>query len=238
MESALHGLTCDCFPHFCNLNFVMPASRPYSWAIWDFWFNGSMFQSICDRGAVQSAVCLSECLAAISVFLLGATRHFVLFLCKICAEIVVHRMFAASLNGLNKETKGQRNPGAGPPCTILEANTSPATLKKNLNFWRTQSPKISNAVATSFRTYSSCLFRPQGTEPMFRLGKRIMSFIADFWLPFTAFGLGCRRRVLLFAHSTDWTVARRCLLLMLWLLPIETLMNFFSCLEIDGQVCH
>ena len=134
MESALHGLTCDCFPHFCNLNFVMPASRPYSWAIWDFWCNGSMFQSICDRGAVQSAVCLSECLAAISVFLLGATHHFVLFLCKICAEIVVHRMFAASLNGLNKETKGQRNPGAGPPCTILEANTSPATLKKKFKF--------------------------------------------------------------------------------------------------------
>ena len=93
-----------------------------------------MFQSICDRGAVQSAVCLSECLAAISVFLLGATRHFVLFLCKICAEILVHRMFAASLNGLNKETKGQRNPGAGPPCTILEANTSPATLKKKFKF--------------------------------------------------------------------------------------------------------
>ena len=93
-----------------------------------------MVQSICDCGAVQSAVCLSECLAAVSVFLLGATRHFVLFLCKICAEIVAHRMFAASLNGLNKETKGQRNPGAGPPCTILEANTSPATLKKILNF--------------------------------------------------------------------------------------------------------
>ena len=136
VESAQHGLTCDCFPHFCNLTFATPGSRPYSWAIWDFWFNGSMVQSICDCGAVQSAVCLSECLAAVSVCLLGATRHFVLFLCKICAEIVAHRMFAASLNGLNKETKGQRNPGAGPPCTILEANTSPATLKKNLNFWR------------------------------------------------------------------------------------------------------
>ena len=87
-----------------------------------------MVQSICDRGAVQSAVCLSEFLAAVSVFLLGSTRHFVSFLCKICAEIVVHQMFAASLNSLNKETKGQRNPGAGPPCTILEANTSPATV--------------------------------------------------------------------------------------------------------------
>ena len=53
-----------------------------------------MVQAICDCGAVQSAVCLSECLAAAPVFLLGATRHFVLFSCKTCAEIVVHRMFA------------------------------------------------------------------------------------------------------------------------------------------------
>ena len=65
------------------------------------WFHGSMVQSICDCSAVQSAVCLSKCLAAAPVFLLGATRHFVLFSCKICAEIVVYRMFAVFLNGLN-----------------------------------------------------------------------------------------------------------------------------------------
>ena len=54
------------------------------------WFHGSMVQSICDCSAVQSAVCLSKCLAAAPVFLLGATRHFVLLSCKICAEIVVY----------------------------------------------------------------------------------------------------------------------------------------------------
>ena len=68
------------------------------------------------------------------------------------------------------------------------------------------SPKISNAVAFSFCTCSSSLFRPRGTELMFRLGKRIRSFIAVFWLPFVAFGLGCRRRLLLFgfASSLHW----------------------------------
>ena len=55
------------------------------------WFNQS----------VTAALCLSKCLAAAPVFLLGATRHFVLFSCKICAEIVVYRMFAVFLNGLN-----------------------------------------------------------------------------------------------------------------------------------------
>ena len=65
------------------------------------WFHGSMVQSICDCSAVQSAVCLSKCLAAAPVFLLGATRHFVLLSCKICAEIVVYRMLAVFLNGLN-----------------------------------------------------------------------------------------------------------------------------------------
>ena len=60
-----------------------------------------MVQTICDCGTVESAVCLSECLAAPPVFLLRATRHFVLLSCKICAEIVVHLMFAVSFNGLN-----------------------------------------------------------------------------------------------------------------------------------------
>ena len=46
---------------------------------------------------------ISKCLAAAPVFLFRATRHFVLFSCeyKICAEVVVHRRFAVSLNSLN-----------------------------------------------------------------------------------------------------------------------------------------
>ena len=58
------------------------------------WFNQSVTAALCCYG-------LSECLAAAPIFYLGATRHFGLFSCKICAEIVVHRMFAISLNGLN-----------------------------------------------------------------------------------------------------------------------------------------
>ena len=58
-----------------------------------------MVQSISDCSAVQSAVCLSKCLAVAPVFLLVATHYFVLFSCEICAEIVVHGMFALSLNG-------------------------------------------------------------------------------------------------------------------------------------------
>ena len=66
-----------------------------------------MVQTICDCGTVESAVCLSECLAAPPVFLLRATRHFVLLSCKICAEIVVHLMFAVSLNGLNGKSSSR-----------------------------------------------------------------------------------------------------------------------------------
>ena len=58
-----------------------------------------MVQSICDCSAVQSAVFLSKCLAVAPVLLLVATDYFVLFSCKICAEIVVHGMFALFLNG-------------------------------------------------------------------------------------------------------------------------------------------
>ena len=57
--------------------------------------------SICDCGAVQSAVCLSDCLTAAAIFLLRTKQNGGLRLCKICAEIIVHRMFAVSLNGLN-----------------------------------------------------------------------------------------------------------------------------------------
>ena len=57
---------------------------------------------------MQAAVCLSKCLAAAPVFLLGATHHFGLFSCefKICAEIVVHRMFPVFLNGLMGKNRG------------------------------------------------------------------------------------------------------------------------------------
>ena len=77
------------------------------------WFNGSMVQwfhgsiVICDCSAVQSAVCLSKCLVTAPVFLLGATRHFVLLSCKICAEIVVYRMLAVFLNGLNDKNSSR-----------------------------------------------------------------------------------------------------------------------------------
>ena len=66
------------------------------------WFHGSMV--ICDCSAVQSAVRL----AAAPVFLLGATRHFLLLSCKICAEIVVYRMLAVFLNGLNGKNSSRR----------------------------------------------------------------------------------------------------------------------------------
>ena len=71
------------------------------------WFHGSMVQSICDCSAVQSAVYSSKCLAAAPVFLLGRTCHFVLLSCKICAEIVVDRMFAVFLNGLNDKNSSR-----------------------------------------------------------------------------------------------------------------------------------
>ena len=65
-------------------------------------FHGSIV--ICDCSAVQSAVCL----AAAPVFLLRATRHFVLLSCKICAEIVVYRMLAIFVNGLNGKNSSRR----------------------------------------------------------------------------------------------------------------------------------
>ena len=66
------------------------------------WFHGSMV--ICDCSAVQSAVRL----ATAPVFLLGATRHFLLLSYKICAEIVVYRMLAVFLNGLNGKNSSRR----------------------------------------------------------------------------------------------------------------------------------
>ena len=66
------------------------------------WFHGSMV--ICDCSAVQSVVCL----AAAPVFLLGATSHFVLLSCKICAEIVDYRMLAVFLNGINGKNSSRR----------------------------------------------------------------------------------------------------------------------------------
>ena len=84
-----------------NCCWASAGRRPYSWAIWEFLFNGSMVESIWDCSTVQSAVCLSKCLADAPVFLLGATCHFVWLSCKVCTEIVVHRMFAVFLNSPN-----------------------------------------------------------------------------------------------------------------------------------------
>ena len=61
-------------------------------------FHGSIV--IYDCSAVQSAVCL----AAAPVFLLGATRHFVLLSCKTCED----RMLAVFLNGLNGKNRSRR----------------------------------------------------------------------------------------------------------------------------------
>ena len=60
------------------------------------WFNQSVTAVLCSQ-----RFALSKCLAAAPVFLLEATRHFVSLPCKICAEIVVYRMFPVFLNGLN-----------------------------------------------------------------------------------------------------------------------------------------
>ena len=73
------------------------------------WFDGSMVRwssvtAAAHCSAVQSAVCL----AAAPVFLLGATHHFVLLSCKICAEIVVYRMLTVFLNGLNGKNSSRR----------------------------------------------------------------------------------------------------------------------------------
>ena len=83
----LLSITIDCYRFLFIVNNccrTLAGSRPYSWAVWEFWFNGSMVQSICDCSAVQSAVCLSKCLAVAPVFLLVATHYFVLFSCKLC----------------------------------------------------------------------------------------------------------------------------------------------------------
>ena len=56
------------------------------------------------RMFVKSAVskCLAVAPTAAPIFLFkGATRHFVWLSCEICAEIVVYRMLAFFLNGLN-----------------------------------------------------------------------------------------------------------------------------------------
>ena len=66
-----------------------------------------MVQSICNCSAAQSAAYLSKCLAAVPVFLLGRTCHFVLLSCKICAEIVAYRMLAVFLNGLNDKNSSR-----------------------------------------------------------------------------------------------------------------------------------
>jgi len=84
-------------------------SRSYSWSIWDFWLDGSMVPWPWFDGHLWLQRCaVSGLLAATPVFLLGATRHFVLLSCKICAEIVVYRMFAVFLNGLNCKNSSRR----------------------------------------------------------------------------------------------------------------------------------
>ena len=82
--------------HCCRAS---AGSRPYSWAIWDFSFNGSMVQWF--------NLWLQRC-AGSGLFKQVLSYHFGLFSCefKICAEIVVHRMFPVFLNGLMGKNRG------------------------------------------------------------------------------------------------------------------------------------
>ena len=57
--------------------------------------------SICWMRLRQQPIMMGSWLRMLCGIMQINARHFVLFSCKICAEIVVHRMFAVSLNGLN-----------------------------------------------------------------------------------------------------------------------------------------
>ena len=72
--------------YFSNCCRASAGSRPYSWAIWDFSFNGSMVRCSINLWLQRCALIslLKQVLGCRACFSLG----------KICAEIVVHRMFA------------------------------------------------------------------------------------------------------------------------------------------------
>ena len=57
--------------------------------------------SICWMRLRQQPIMMGSWLRMLCGIMQINARHFVLFSCKICAEIVVHRMFPVSLNGLN-----------------------------------------------------------------------------------------------------------------------------------------
>ena len=67
------------------------------------WFPGSMVRWLNGSMVHSARWPINKCLAAALVFLFRAIHHFVLFSCefKICAEVVVQRMFAVFLNSLN-----------------------------------------------------------------------------------------------------------------------------------------
>ena len=116
----------DLFPFVCSFCLfarfhccrASAGSRPHSWSIWDFWFDGSMvpgfgrhlwLQRCAVSGLLSCRACLSLSTAAHwHSMAAGATRHFVLLSCKICAEIVVYRMLAVFLNGLNGKNSSRR----------------------------------------------------------------------------------------------------------------------------------
>ena len=81
-------------------------SRPYSWAIWDFWFDGSMVQWF-NGSMVQSARWpISKCLAAAPFFLFRATRHFVLFsLCEF--KVAEHSLTVCAYMSFAKSRQGK-----------------------------------------------------------------------------------------------------------------------------------
>ena len=99
----LLSITIDCYRFLFIANNccrTLAGSRPYSWwAVWEFWFNGSMVQSICELQHCAVSGLFKQVLSCRACFSLSSNPHFVLFSCKICAEIVVHGMFALFLNG-------------------------------------------------------------------------------------------------------------------------------------------
>ena len=74
------------------------------------WFDGYLWLQRCAvSGLLSCRACLSLSTAAHwHSMAAGATRHFVLLSCKICAEIVVYRMLAVFLNGLNGKNSSRR----------------------------------------------------------------------------------------------------------------------------------
>ena len=98
-----HWFFCHCLSHsnFCCR--ASAGSRPYSWSIWDFWFYGSMVRWFDGHLWLQRCA-VSGLLSCRACFSLRSN----LLSCKISAEIVVYRMLAVVLYGLNGNNSSRR----------------------------------------------------------------------------------------------------------------------------------